>query len=135
MAKKPVKKRRITIRSGKAKGKKFQNWIAEQFSNVSGGIPWGQDEDIESRCMGMSGTDIIFRNTAEALFPYSIEAKNCEQFSLPSWISQAKKNKKDDTDWLLFITKNRFDKVVVMDTSLFFDLLKELIELKELREK
>jgi len=134
MKKKPVKKRRITIRSGKNKGKRFQNWIASQFSNISG-IPWGQDEDIESRIMGQSGTDIIFRSKiARGLFPFSIEAKNCEQFSLPSWVEQAKKNEAKDTSWLLFITKNRFDKIVVMDADLFFKLLKDQIELRELKK-
>ncbi len=127
MKKKSAKKRRITIRSAKNKGKKFQNWIASQFSELSG-IPWGLDLDIESRQMGMRGTDIIFRGKAKEMFKYSIEAKNCEQFSLPAWVKQAKDNKQEDTDWLLFITKNHFDKMVVMDASTFFNLLKQLKE-------
>jgi len=134
MAKKPVKARKITIRSGKNKGKRFQNWIAEQFSIISS-IPYGVDEDIESRIMGQAGTDIAFRGSAKKLFPYAVEAKNCEQFSLPSWVKQAKRNNKEETDWLLFITKNRFDKIVCMDTNLFFKLLKDQIELKKLKEK
>ena len=120
----PKKKRKITIRSAKNKGKRFQNWIAEQFSNISG-IPWGQDEDIESRQMGQGGVDIIFRSDAKKLFPYSIEAKNCERWSVPAWINQAKNNQGKNTDWLLFITKNRYDKVVVMDAKLFFKLIKK----------
>ena len=133
MAKKPVKKRRITIRSGKNKGKKFQNQLAERFSYISG-IAWGQDEDIESRQMGMAGTDLIFRGVARKLFPYSIEAKNCETWHYPKWVDQAKKNLAKDTDWLLFVTKNRYDKLVTMDADLFFKLLKDQIELKNLKK-
>jgi len=135
MAKKPVK-RRISIQSGKNKGKRFQNWIAEQFSNVSGGMPWGVDEEIESRIMGQAGTDIIFRSkAAKKLFPYAIEAKNCETWHLPKWIDQAKRNIAEGTDWLLFVTKNRYNNLVVMDTDLFFKLLKDQIELKKLKGK
>ena len=74
-------------RSGKNKGKRFQNWIAQQISDLLG-IPCEKDGDIESRQMGMSGVDIILRGKAAELFPYSIEAKNQETFSLPAWIRQ-----------------------------------------------
>lgn len=54
------------------------------------------------------------------LFPYSVECKNCERWSIPEWIEQAKGNKYQDTDWLLVVKKNRGTPLVVMDADTFF---------------
>ena len=114
-------------RSAKNKGRILQVWIAKQISKITG-IECGKDLDIESRQMGQSGVDVLLRGRAAELFPYSIEAKNQESWSLPAWIKQSKGNMKPNTDWLLFCKKNYHEEIVVMDASRFFELYKRLLE-------
>jgi hypothetical protein len=121
----------ITVKSRKAKGRNFQDWVMKKISEITG-IKCGKDELISSRPMGQSGTDIILIGKALELLPVSIEIKNQESWSLPAWIKQTKSNKKEGTDWLLFCTKNRFDKVVVMDAEVFFELYRQILSLKDL---
>jgi len=117
----------ITIKSRKAKGRKFQQWIATKISDITG-IKSGKDELIESREMGQSGVDIKLYGKALELFPFSIEAKRCERVSLPTWIKQAKQNLTEGTSWLLFFKRSREDPVVIMDADYFFELYGELID-------
>ena len=42
------------------------------------------------------------------MFPFSVEAKNQENFSINKWVEQARFNTVEGTDWLLVISKNRF---------------------------
>ena len=116
------KKKSMSTKSRKAKGRRFQNWIAEQFSDLTE-IPWGKDELISTRTMGVSGTDLTFIGRALELLPFSVEAKNQEQWAVDAAIEQAKSNQKEGTDWLLFLKKNRQNPVVVMDAEVFFRLL------------
>lgn len=118
------KKRRITVKSAKAKGRKFQQFVAERIS-VFTGIPFGKDELIRSREMGQSGVDIVLLGRALDLFPFSVEAKNQEKISLWAWIKQAKENQKEGTDWLLFCKRNREDPIVVMDMGVFFKIIEK----------
>lgn len=115
-------KKRISVQSAKAKGRKAQQWIMRKISELTG-IPCGQDEMIASREMGQSGTDIRLIGEAQKLFPFSVECKWQETWSIPAWIKQAKENKKKGTDWLLLAKKNRHEYVVVLDAEAFFSLL------------
>lgn len=116
----------ISVASRKAKGRKFQQEIAKYISELLD-IPVEKDGDIESRPMGQSGVDVILRGEAKKKFPYSVEIKRQEMWSIHNWIKQAKENQKDGTDWLLFCRKSRQDSVVVMDTKVFFKLYKKII--------
>ena len=124
---KQKKKRKITYRSAKNKGKILQNWVANELSKILG-IPFEKDGDIDSRPIGQSGVDVMLRGEAQKLFPYSIECKNCESWSVPGWIRQAKANKKEGTDWMLFCRKNYHDEIVIMDAERFFELYGRLLE-------
>lgn len=115
------KKRRITHRSAKNKGKRFQNEIAEKISDLLD-IPVEKDGDIESRQMGMAGVDVILRGKAKDLFPYAVECKNAESWSIPKWVGQARANIGNFMTWLLFIRKNDYAPIVVMDADEFFKL-------------
>lgn len=115
---------RIKVSSAKAKGRNFQKYIASLISELTG-IPHGKDEDIESRPMGQSGTDIILRGDALKRFPFSIECKAQESWSVPSWIKQAKANRKDGTDWVLFAKRSREEPVVIMGVSTFFNIMEK----------
>lgn len=120
----------ISVASRKAKGRLLQQWVAQKISDLLG-IPWGKDELISSREMGQAGTDIRLVGKAKKLFRYSIECKNQESWSLPSWIKQAKSNQAKGTEWLLFVKKNRHEEIVVMSAEVFFKIQNESIELKE----
>jgi hypothetical protein len=116
-------KKTIGVSSRKSKGRELQKFIAEEISKLTG-IPCGKDEEITSREMGQSGTDIRLSKRALKKFAYSVECKNCESWSVSAWISQAKKNQLPDTDWLLFITKNGHEEICVLDAKTFFSILK-----------
>ena len=121
------KKKRINTSSAKAKGRSLQQWVCQKISDLLG-LPWGKDEMIASREMGQSGVDIRLIGEAKKQFPYSVECKYQESWSIPAWIHQAKTNQEKNMNWLLVIRKNRFDPIVVMDANHFFDLLLRLKE-------
>ena len=121
-------KKRISVQSAKAKGRKLQQWVADKISKLTD-IPWGKDELIASREMGQSGTDIRLIGKAKQLFPFSVECKWQETWSIPSFIKQAKANQQKDTDWLLFCKRNSEDPIVVLDAAVFFKLLKRINEI------
>lgn len=116
----------ISVAARKAKGRKLQKEIAAYISELLD-IPFGQDELISSREMGQSGTDVRLMGEAKTRFPYSIECKWQETWSLLEWIKQAKSNTPENSDWLLFCKKNNQDSIVVMDTKVFFKLYKQII--------
>lgn len=116
-------KRTIGVSSRKSKGRGLQQWVANEISKLTG-IPCGKDEAIESRGGGQCGTDVRLSKKALALFPYSVECKNCETWSLPSFIAQAKRNQLPNTDWLVFLSKNGHEEICVLDAKRFFKILK-----------
>ena len=120
-------KKRIKISSAKAKGRKLQQWVAKKISEITG-LPCGKDELIESREMGQTGVDIKLYGDAKEMFPFSVEAKYQETWSLPAWIKDAKDNQAKGTDWLLFIKKNFHEEIVIMDAVAFFDLYEQYIQ-------
>ena len=124
----------MKTRSAKNKGKRFQNQIAELISEAIK-LPFGKDKDIQSRTMGISGEDIPLSNRAKELFPYAVECKNCEKWSIPKWIDDARRYKTDNRDWLLFCSKNRFKPIVIMDALTFFKLIRMNINQKKLIKK
>lgn len=121
----------ISIASRKAKGRNLQQYVAKRISDITG-IPWGKDECIASREMGQTGTDVRLIGEAKKIFPFSIECKYQETWSVPAWIKQAKENwKKSTGDWLLFVRKNRHEEIVIMDAEAFFKIYEEYLKLKE----
>ena len=123
------KKKRISTSSAKAKGRGLQQWVAEKISDLLF-IPWGKDEMIASREMGQSGTDIRLIGEAKKRFPFSVECKFQESWSVHSWIQQAQSNQEKNTNWLLVAKRSRKPPVVIMDATEFFKLLEKLEELK-----
>lgn len=120
-----MNKRRITHASAKARGRNLQKWVCEKISKITG-IAWGKDCDIESREMGQTGVDIKLRGKALELFPYAIECKNQQKWSVQNWIKQAQKNKSDKhCTWLLFAKQNYTKPIVIMDAEEFFKILND----------
>ena len=122
------KKRKISVSSAKAKGRLLQNFVAQKVSEVTG-IKWGKDELIQGREMGQSGVDVKLYGVAKEKFPYSVECKNQQAWSVPSWIKQAKANQQPGQDWLLIMTRNHFPTVVCMEVDAFFDLYDQYLAL------
>ena len=123
-------KKRITVSSAKAKGRRLQQLVAEKISKLTG-IPFGKDELIESREMGQSGVDIKLIGEAREKFPYSVECKAQETWSVHSWIEQAKTNVMPGTEWLLVCKKSGKQPVAVIDLETFFRLLKSRPTIKK----
>ena len=119
-------RRKITRASAKDKCRRLQQWVAKKISEITG-IPCGKDECIESREMGQSGVDVKLYGNAKEMFPFSIECKYQEAWRIPEWIQDAKDNQAKGTDWLLFIRKNRYKEIVVMDAEAFFDLYEQYL--------
>lgn len=114
-------KRRISVSSAKAKGRALQRWVCQQLSELLG-IPWGKDELIASREGGQSGTDIRLLGEARERFPFSIECKWQEAWSIPQWVKQAQANRQEGTSWLLIVKKNRMRPLAILDAELFFKI-------------
>jgi len=125
----PDKKRKqISVHSAKAKGRDLQQYVCKKISDLTG-FPWGSsgtDAPIESRPMGQKGPDVRMESHVRKLFPYSVECKRQESWSVPAWIEQAKQNQAAGTDWLLVVKRSREDPIVIMDSERFFELLHRL---------
>jgi len=117
--------------SAKAKGRNFQQWVANKLSEISG-IPAGKDLDIESREMGQAGVDIKLYGEAKKLFPYSIECKAQETYSIPAWTKQAKAALVKGTNWILLTKQSRQEPLAIMEAKHFFELIAENLRLKGL---
>lgn len=112
----------IKPRSAKNKGKKLQNLMCDYISRFTG-IPWGSGDEflIRSREMGLSGVDVVLLGEARDVFPFSIECKNTESFSIAAVVRQAAANKKEGDDWLIVHNSSKLEKpVVILDIDAFF---------------
>lgn len=101
-------------RSAKNKGARLQKMVAEAISELTG-IATGKDEMIASREMGQSGTDIRLIGQARKEFPFAVECKNCETWSINKWIEQAKSNEEKNMQWLLIVKCNQLQPYVIID--------------------
>ena len=132
--KKPKRKHRqkISRRAGKEKGKSLQRWACKQVSQLTG-FKWGPpgtDLPIEPRAMGQSGADVRLEPAVQALFPYAVECKAQETWSVPAWIRQTKANCREDLHWLLIAKRNHHPPVVIVDAEHFFTLLQKRNEVE-----
>jgi len=121
-------KKRISPQSAKSKGRRLQQWVCKKVSELTG-YEWGSsgdDKPIESRPMGQSGTDVRMESQVRELFPFSVECKFQETWSIPAWIEQAKINQVKGTDWLLVVKRSRKPPVVVIEASKFFKILEQI---------
>lgn len=119
-----LEKARKTIKtsSAKAKGRGLQQWVCAEISKLTG-IPYVQADDdslIRSREMGQAGLDVILRGEASKLFPWSVECKATESFSLGATVEQVERNVKPGTNWLIVHRSKRFrDPIVVLSWEAF----------------
>jgi len=119
-----------TVQSRKAKGRRFQQYIAKRISELLG-IPWGSEELIRSREMGQKGVDVVLIGEALERLNLAIECKNQEKFNIPAWVKQTKENQKEGTEWALFCKRNHEDPIVIISDEYFWKLQEELIKWRE----
>lgn len=113
--------------SGKAKGRKLQQWVCKKIADIFD-IIYDQSNDrclIHSREMGQSGKDIILRGEIYNKFKYDLECKNTEKLNIYKTIEQAKNNTEPNRDWLIVHKKNHSDPIVIMDWNTFENLIKD----------
>ena len=109
----------MKVQSGKAKGRRLQQWVRDLLVESLDIHP----EDIESRSMGAGGEDLIMSRAARESFPYSIECKNQEKINVWSAYDQATENSGNYTP-IVVIKRNRSKPLVVIDAESFIDLHK-----------
>lgn len=110
-----------TTSYGKAKGRDLQKFICRELAEMSG-LDYNQQNDqvlIHSREMGQAGVDIILRGKAREYFPFSIECKNTEDFSVYAVVEQAAANQAEGTDWAIVHKKKQQDPIIVMAWAAF----------------
>ena len=122
-----AKKKSISIKSRKAKGRNLQKLVCKKLSELTG-ISWGKDKEIESREMGQAGRDIKLYGKAKQLILLDIECKNQEKWSVLTWIKQAKLNQEAGRYWALICKKNHVDPVIIMDLDNFLEIYKRLLK-------
>lgn len=125
-------KRTITRQAAKDKGKEFQQWACKMVSELTG-IAWGPpgtDMPIEPRASSQIGCDVRLESHVRELFPFSVECKRQESWSVHEWIEQAKANEAKGTDWLILAKRSHKNPVAIIDAAKFFNILKELRETK-----
>lgn len=100
----------------------MQQWVRDKIRQAFN----LQDDDVTSRSMGASGTDVLLSPAAREAFPFSVECKN--QQSLNVWKSweQAILNVDKDCYPLLIIKRNNITPLAVLDASLLFAILEQV---------
>lgn len=123
---------RIKVSSAKGKGRDLQQYVGKAISRITG-YAFGKDEPISSRGMGQSGVDVCLIGPVRELFPYSIECKRQESWSIHQFIEQAQANILPGTTWMLVCKRNHKKPVVIMDFDKFMDMYEEFLKLKSHR--
>lgn len=122
--------KQITVQSAKGKGRALQQKVCRDIASALF-IPYDQQDDeclVHSREMGQSGVDVILRGKAKELFPFSIECKSAEQFSLNAAKEQAESNQVKGMDWMI-VHKRKAWRVpmVILDWRVFIRLYKQIV--------
>lgn len=99
--------------SAKAKGRRLQNFISEQFNSWLNGMT-----GTRPAIMGESGMDVKVEGVFRPLIPWSVEAKNTEKINIWAALAQAEANAGDGIPIVVF-KRNRQDPQVAMSWATF----------------
>jgi len=106
--------------SAKAKGRRLQQHVRDRLIERLG----LKKEDVHSRSMGAFGTDVYLSAEARAGFPYAVECKNQETFSIyKAWDQAVENGLKDGLHPVVVYKKNSRDPLVILDFENFLDLI------------
>lgn len=118
----------MKVSSAKAKGRRLQQDVCKALLEVS--IDLTQD-DIRSTSMGAGGEDILFSSAAKQQFPFSIECKNVERFSIWPAIDQGIKNCDKDLTPVVVFKKNHRDAQISMSLEKFLEIYEVYLNVKK----
>jgi len=111
-----------TTQSKKSKGRRLQKKIVELILSKFKSLT---KDDIWSRPMGCSGTDIVLSAAAAKVFPYEIEAKNTEKLNIWDAINQSQQeNRNPDRIPMVVFKKNGQEIYCCLKFNHFMNLLK-----------
>lgn len=110
----------MTPKSAKAKGRSLQNLVRDKILEAN---PHLSKNDIRTAIMGENGADIKLSDYARNVFPFSIECKARESFSIYKLWEQAVTD--EELIPLLVIKQNRALPLVVVELETFLDLIRK----------
>jgi hypothetical protein len=113
----------MLTKSGKAKGRRLQNWVREAL------IKWFDlaEEDVRCAIMGERGADVdIITLAAQEKAPFSIECKNKEKFKSIYDIMDQAASHKPELFALGIIKMNGKRPLAIMDANDFFIIAKQV---------
>ena len=115
-----MKKKKMSPRTSKAKGRRLQNWVADKLLAVFKALT---PLDVRSTPMGVNGVDVQLSTAAFKEFPYDIECKNTERTkTIYNYYEQAiSHNNKGEP--LLIIKMNRQKPLAIMDAEHFIEMV------------
>jgi len=108
----------MKTQSAKAKGRKLQQWTAEQILQT---YPHLESDDVRSTSMGVSGSDVQLSPLARKSFSYDVECKSLARVGVYRFVDQC--NNRGDAQPLVIVKENRRRPLAVLDAEHFFELL------------
>lgn len=118
-----LKKPRITVASGKAKGRRFQQWVRDYILAC---FPELEPDDVKSTSMGAGGEDVQLSPAARKLLPVSVECKAKAKIAIYKDYEQATANAPTNMEPVLFMKADRQKPLAVVDAVYFLDMMKRV---------
>ena len=118
----------MRVSSAKAKGRKLQQFVRDAFLRISNGLT---KDDIRSTSMGAGGEDILLSSAARSQFPFSVECKNVERFSIWPTIKQCRANCDPAHTPFIVFKKNHEDPQMSMPLDKFLEIYEVYLNAKK----
>ena len=114
-----TKKKPMSPRSAKAKGRKLQTWVVDKILAL---FPSLSSLDVKSTPMGVNGVDVQLSSLAQKFFPYDIECKNTERTkTIYNYYEQAIDHT-NGGEPLVIIKMNRQKPLAIVDAEHFMEM-------------
>jgi hypothetical protein len=110
----------MKVQSGKAKGRKLQQWVRDKLHQY---CPELRPGDVESTSMGAGGEDVKLSPHARDYYPVQFECKNYAKFAVYEHYKQACTH--GTFEPVLVIKQNNSKPLAVVDADWFFAMLGE----------
>jgi len=114
-----TKKKKISVASAKAKGRRLQQWVRDFLRS---NLPGVEDDDITSTPGGVNGPDIGLSPLARRAFPWTIECKARARVGLYDALEQAESNLIDNTRPVAIYKQDRKEPIAVLYAKDFLEL-------------
>ena len=124
----PKPKKRITVQSGKAKGRNLQKLVRDKILSLSDTF---RDGDVVSTSMGASGEDVKLSPYVRDTLPVSFECKANKAFAVYSIIEQCKSNTPDGCQPVVVLKGDYKKPVAVIDLDYYFYLEAKRMEMED----